>query len=381
MAVLLGDDAAYHLFGADAAPVDTPRPGLLTAADWRAIQGIWDAVNILWPDTVDTRRKLYGFAPKKVEGVPMTLRVGDEVVELPGGYFPAKYDQRLSETAAARQEREDILRSGQAGFTAPAARHGHTMTRAAHAPGEALRLDLGQIMQHFEDATTFIALGPAVRHVDRVTRNPVWKAAYVRAFGEQEYNATRENLKGMVNKERNQTAGQDIAQVFRKMVTYYGLSWNLNTVMMQTDALMKSMADQGARPVLEGLGSCSAPARWDVRISRASARTWNPAPATLTGGRPRAWRIWRSSQTAQASLPGQPIPWNRLWTCMLYAVMMASALWIGFHNAKMRELTPAARRASSHQQRAPQAPRGPCRQNGEALQSRLRRHQPDKVHA
>lgn len=175
VAVLLGDDAAYHLFGADAAPMNRLRPGLLTAADWKAVQGIWDAVNSLWPDTVGTHRKLYGFAPKKVEGVPMTLRVGDTMVELSGGYFPAKYDPRLSETAAARQEREDILRSGQAAFTAPAAKRGHTMARAAHAPGEALRLDLGQVMQHFEDATSFIALGPSIRHVDRVTRNPSGK--------------------------------------------------------------------------------------------------------------------------------------------------------------------------------------------------------------
>ena len=351
VAVLLGDDAAYHLFGADAAPVDTPRPGLLTAADWRAIQGIWDAVNSLWPDTVDTRRKLYGFAPKKVEGVPMTLRVGDEVVELPGGYFPAKYDQRLSETAAARQEREDILRSGQAGFTAPAARHGHTMTRAAHAPGEALRLDLGQIMQHFEDATTFIALGPAVRHVDRVTRNPVWKAAYVRAFGEQEYNAIRENLKGMVNKERNQTAGQDIAQVFRKMVTYYGLSWNLNTVMMQTDALMKSMADQGARPVLEGLGKLLRPGALDLVRDIESV---SPYMESRSRNIDRDLAQGVTDMTKQAkqrkliSLAGAAHTVEQVadvglapMRCMDMAV--SSALWIGAYNAKMRELNPGGK--------------------------------------
>lgn len=351
VAVLLGDDAAYHLFGADAAPVDTPRPGLLTAADWRAIQGIWDAVNSLWPDTVDTRRKLYGFAPKKVEGVPMTLRVGDEVVELPGGYFPAKYDQRLSETAAARQEREDILRSGQAGFTAPAARHGHTMTRAAHAPGEALRLDLGQIMQHFEDATTFIALGPAVRHVDRVTRNPVWKAAYVRAFGEQEYNAIRENLKGMVNKERNQTAGQDIAQVFRKMVTYYGLSWNLNTVMMQTDALMKSMADQRARPVLEGLGKLLRPGALDLVRDIESVSPYMESRSRNID-RDLAQGVTDMAKQAKQrkliSLAGAAHTVEQVadvglapMRCMDMAV--SSALWIGAYNAKMRELNPGGK--------------------------------------
>ncbi|MCD7984063.1 MAG: hypothetical protein LUG19_07400 [Desulfovibrio sp.] len=348
VAALLGDDAAYHLFGADAAPVDNPRPGLLTAADWRAIQGIWDAVNSLWPDTVDTRRKLYGFAPKKVEGMPLTLRVGDEVVELPGGYFPAKYDQRLSETAAARQEREDILRSGQAGFTAPAAKRGHTMRRAAHAPGEALRLDLGQVMQHVEEATTFIALGPAVRHVDRVTRNPVWKAAYVRAFGEQEYNAIRENLKGMVNKEKSQTAGQDIAQVFRKLATYYGLSWNVNAVMMQTDALMKSMGDQGARPVLEGLGKLLRPGALDLIRDIESVSPYMESHSRKIE-RDLAQGVTdmakQAKQRKRISLAGAAHTLEQVadvglapMRCMDMAV--SSALWIGAYNTKMRELNP-----------------------------------------
>lgn len=348
VAVLLGDDAAYQLFGADAAPMDNPRPGLLTAADWQAVQGIWDAVNSLWPDTVDTHRKLYGFAPKKVQGRPMTLRVGGTMVELSGGYFPAKYDPRLSETAAARQEREDILRSSQVSFTAPVAKRGHTISRAAHAPGEALRLDLGQVMQHFEDATSFIALGPAVRHVDRVTRNPVWKSAFVRAFGEEEYSAIRENLKGMVSKERNRTAGQDVAQVFRKLVTYYGLSWNLNTVMMQTDALMKSMADQGARPVLEGLGKLLRPGALDLvrEIESVSpymeSRSRNIDRDLAQGVTDMAKQ---ARQRKRISLAGAAHTVEQVadvglapMRCMDMAV--SSALWIGAYNAKMRELNP-----------------------------------------
>lgn len=351
VAVLLGDDAAYQLFGADAAPMDNPRPGLLTAADWQAVQGIWDAVNSLWPDTVDTHRKLYGFAPKKVQGRPMTLRVGGTMVELSGGYFPAKYDPRLSETAAARQEREDILRSSQVSFTAPVAKRGHTISRAAHAPGEALRLDLGQVMQHFEDATSFIALGPAVRHVDRVTRNPVWKSAFVRAFGEEEYSAIRENLKGMVSKERNRTAGQDVAQVFRKLVTYYGLSWNLNTVMMQTDALMKSMADQGARPVLEGLGKLLRPGALDLvrEIESVSpymeSRSRNIDRDLAQGVTDMAKQ---ARQRKRISLAGAAHTVEQIadvglapMRCMDMAV--SSALWIGAYNVKMRELNPKAK--------------------------------------
>lgn len=351
VAVLLGDDAAYQLFGADAAPMDNPRPGLLTAADWQAVQGIWDAVNSLWPDTVDTHRKLYGFAPKKVQGRPMTLRVGGTMVELSGGYFPAKYDPRLSETAAARQEREDILRSSQVSFTAPVAKRGHTISRAAHAPGEALRLDLGQVMQHFEDATSFIALGPAVRHVDRVTRNPVWKSAFVRAFGEEEYSAIRENLKGMVGKERNRTAGQDVAQVFRKLVTYYGLSWNLNTVMMQTDALMKSMADQGARPVLEGLGKLLRPGALDLvrEIESVSpymeSRSRNIDRDLAQGVTDMAKQ---ARQRKRISLAGAAHTVEQVadvglapMRCMDMAV--SSALWIGAYNVKMRELNPKAK--------------------------------------
>ncbi len=346
VSALLGDDAAARIFGAE--PVESPRKGLLTAEDWHAIQGMWDAINSLWPETEATHRNLLGFAPKKVQESPLTLRIGEETVSLAGGYFPVKYDPRLSETASARKERDDILRSGQTGFMPPAAKRGFTMARTQKAPGEALRLDLGQVMQHLEEATTFIALGPAVRNADRVTRNPSWKAAYVRAFGEQEYSAIRENLKGLVGKELSQTAGQDIAQMFRKLVTYYALSWNMNTVMMQTDAVLKSMADQGARPVLEGLSKLMRPGAVSIirDIESVSpymeSRSKNLDRDLAEGVTDMAKKARQQNKLSVAGAGAglEKVAEAGLVPMRVMDMAVSSAVWMGAYNAKMRELHP-----------------------------------------
>lgn len=117
---------------------------------------MWDAINSLWPQTEATHRNLLGFAPKKVQESPLTLRIGEETVSLAGGYFPVKYDPRLSETASARKRGATFCAAANR-VHASGCKRGFTIGKDAKAPGEALRLDLGQVMQHLEEATTFIA--------------------------------------------------------------------------------------------------------------------------------------------------------------------------------------------------------------------------------
>lgn len=356
VAVLLGDDVAGRLFkDSEGKPELNPlaaqygrTEGVLTGEDWKAIQGIWDSIESLWPDTVQTHEQLFGFAPQKIDAEPMSLMRDGERLFLKGGYFPAKYDPRLSNTMAARQEVEDILRDPNLRHGAPSAKHSHTKARAKGAPGESLRLDLGQIMQHLEEATTFIALGPTVIHVDRVTRNPVWRSAYIRAFGEQEYNAIRENLKSLVQKERMDTAGQDFANMARKFLTYNALSWNMNTVMMQTDALFKSAADQGWKPVLDGLGKLvSGSPRQLIREVEAASPYMESRSKNLDRdlaksvtdiskmAREKSYRVLslgkvkvRVEQVAELGMkPMQAMD-----------QVISTAIWIGAYQAKMREL-------------------------------------------
>ena len=91
MSLLLGDDAAATLFELDAAAMAqmtsgrARRDGILSAADWQAIQGVWDVLGSQWADTQAAHKRLYGFAPQGIEPVAFAVRVGDETVRLPGG--------------------------------------------------------------------------------------------------------------------------------------------------------------------------------------------------------------------------------------------------------------------------------------------------------
>lgn len=356
VAVLLGDDVAGRLFkDSEGNPALNPlaaqygrTEGVLTGADWKAVQGIWDSIESLWPDTVQTHEQLFGFAPQKIDAEPISLMRDGERVFLKGGYFPAKYDPKLSDTMAARQEVEDILRDPNLRHGAPSAKRSHTKARAEGAPGESLRLDLGQIMQHLEEATTFIALGPTVRHVDRVTRNPVWRSAYVRAFGEQEYNAIRENLKSLVQKERTDTAGQDFANMARRFLTYNALSWNMNTVMMQTDALFKSAADQGWKPVLDGLGKLvsGSPISLIREVEAASpymeSRSKNLdrdlAQSVTDISKMAREKSYRMLSLGKVKVGVEQAAELGMKPMQAMDQVISTAIWIGAYQAKMREL-------------------------------------------
>ncbi len=356
VAVLLGDDVAGRLFkDSEGNPALNPlaaqygrTEGVLTGADWKAVQGIWDSIESLWPDTVQTHEQLFGFAPQKIDAEPMSLMRDGERVFIKGGYFPAKYDPKLSDTMAARQEVEDILRDPNLKHGAPSAKRSHTKARAEGAPGESLRLDLGQIMQHLEEATTFIALGPTVRHVDRVTRNPVWRSAYVRAFGEQEYNAIRENLKALVQKERTDTAGQDFANMARKFLTYNALSWNMNTVMMQTDALFKSAADQGWKSVLDGLGKLvsGSPIQLIREVEAASpymeSRSKNLdrdlAKSVTDISKMAREKSYRMLSLGKVKVGVEQLAELGMKPMQAMDQVISTAIWIGAYQAKMREL-------------------------------------------
>lgn len=356
VAVLLGDDVAGRLFkDSEGNPALNPlaaqygrTEGVLTGADWKAVQGIWDSIESLWPDTVQTHEQLFGFAPQKIDAEPMSLMRDGKRVFLKGGYFPAKYDPKLSDTMAARQEVEDILRDPNLRHGAPSAKRSHTKSRAEGAPGESLRLDLGQIMQHLEEATTFIALGPTVRHVDRVTRNPVWRSAYVRAFGEQEYNAIRENLKALVQKERTDTAGQDFANMARKFLTYNALSWNMNTVMMQTDALFKSAADQGWKSVLDGLGKLvsGSPIQLIREVEAASpymeSRSKNLdrdlAKSVTDISKMAREKSYRMLSLGKVKVGVEQAAELGMKPMQAMDQVISTAIWIGAYQAKMREL-------------------------------------------
>lgn len=105
----------------------------LTKEDWQFVQGVWDTVNLLWPDISSLQERMTGLAPPKVEARPfqVTTKQG-ETLTIEGGYFPIVYDHRMSgvgkKQAEAQETVQDFLNKGHGRATTA---KGHTIARVA----------------------------------------------------------------------------------------------------------------------------------------------------------------------------------------------------------------------------------------------------------
>lgn len=281
LVTLLGDQMAANISDAAAGreiASAAPRrksPGLLSLDDWRAVQGIWDALATQWADTQAVHERMFGFKPQGVEPQPLVLmdQTGNAVT-LPGGYYPVRYDPNVSDRVANWNEKEDLMARNEAMFSVPAARRGHTQARTERAPGLPLRLDTGIILEHINDVVRFIELGEIVRRADQVTRNPVFRAEYTRAYGRKDYDAIRPNLRGLVRQEPPPKSDWvvSVANAMRKYLVPWGLAWNLKVAALQMTAVFPAMGDLGARPVLRAMGHMS---RHGLSTMR---RIWEASP-------------------------------------------------------------------------------------------------------
>lgn len=260
LAPLLGDQMAARIMSAGqefTMRTQGNRQGLLSVADWQAIQGVWDALHTQWADTQAVHERMYGFKPQGVE--PMQLTITDpetgQVAALRGGYYPVRYDPKVSEKVAQWGEQEDMMSRNESIFAVPSAKRGHTQARTDRAPGLPLRLDTGLIMEHVNDVVRLIELGEVVRRADRITQNPEFRREYVRAYGQADYDAIRPNLRGLVRKEPPPKSDMvvSLANTMRKYLVPWGLSWNLKVAALQLTAVFPAMGDLGARPMLESM--------------------------------------------------------------------------------------------------------------------------------
>lgn len=342
LAQLIGDDATRLVFpdwqgrGND---------GLLSAQDWRDVQEIGNVLHGQWADIQATHKKMFGFAPRGVEARPLTVRVGGRSVDLEGWYYPAAYDAALSPEVKKRQEQQDAIVRTEAVCAAPAAKRGFTKSRANSGSGAPLLLETGVVMSHLNDVCRFIEMAEIARFADRVTRAPEWAQAYIRAFGRQDYEAIRPNLKGLVLEERPPSdAISKSADWLRERLVPWGLAFNLKTAVLQSTAVFPAMNDLGASNTMRGI---SAVAKGGYALIK---EIWGISPymksraANIDQDLRKSMRgIDARTRQKVVKLMGKELTWNDVVEAgmlPLISVDMAtsSAIWMAAYNKEMAAL-------------------------------------------
>lgn len=349
VSLLLGDDAAATLFELDAAAMAqmtagrARRDGILSAADWQAIQGVWDVLGSQWADTQAAHKRLYGFAPQGIEPGAFAVRVGDETVRLPGGYYPIKYDPRLDMKMRAQEGKEDVLDRSEGIFGIPAARKGFTMGRVTHT-GRSLRLGVQALQKHLVDSARFIELGYDVRMADRIINNPTFAAEYQRVFGMQDYDRFRPNLKGLVVDEAVPDSSLlKAAEKARKHLVYYALSMNLNTALMQLTAVFPAVGDVGLVNVSRGLAQLGTRGMGLVREVFAASPYMERRFRNIDDDLARKAMKFEPGRGMTLIRDGKVYTWEDVANLGMLPIAAAdcavtTAIWAGAYHKRMKEL-------------------------------------------
>ena len=349
VSLLLGDDAAVTLFELDEVAMTqvtagrARRDGILSIADWQAIQGVWDVLGSQWADTQAAHKKLYGFAPQGIEPGAFAVRVGNETVQLPGGYYPIKYDPRLDMKMREQQGKEDLEDRSEGLFGIPAARRGFTMGRVTHT-GRSLRLGAQALQKHLVDSARFIELGYDVRMADKIINNPTFAAEYQRVFGVYDYDRFRPNLKGLVVDESVPDSMMlEAAELARKHLVYYALSMNLNTALMQLTAVSPAINDVGLVNISRGLAQLSTRGMGLVRDVFAASPYMERRFRNIDDDLARKAMKFEPGRGMTLIRNGKVYTWEDVANLGMLPIAVAdcvvtTAIWSGAYHKKMKEL-------------------------------------------
>lgn len=221
----------------------------LDERDANFIQSVWDYVGSFRDDIAARERRTTGVEPQWVEA--SSVEIGGKTLK--GGYYPLKYDPRLS-SLARDDEAQSIAESLQAGrFGKAQTRRGHLEARAKSS-GRDVELDMSVLHRHVNQVIYDLELSEAVANSWKVLQNSQVRGAFMDAGRQADFDALEVWLKDVA--EGQMAAGDWINAASRRAKSNFTaakLAFNLATVASQVAGVSQTMVVVGKKDFLRGL--------------------------------------------------------------------------------------------------------------------------------
>jgi len=221
----------------------------LDARDADFVQSVWDYIGTFKADIAARERRATGIEPAWVEASPVTI--GGK--QLSGGYYPIKYDTRLSSTAADR-ETVDIAQSLQAGrFGKAQTRNGHLKERAAAGDGS-IDLDMAVMHRHVNQVIYDLEMSEPVANAWRLIQDGRVRGALDDAGRSADFDALQAWLKDAAEGELGATS--PVGSVLRGLKSNFTaakLAFNLSNALLQITGVAQSFVVVGKKDMAIGI--------------------------------------------------------------------------------------------------------------------------------
>lgn len=236
--------------------------------DWQTVQNIWDYIDSYWPEISAKEKRQTGLAPTKVEAKQLISAPGF----VKGGYYPIKYDSRLSGLAKDFQQKDLAQEIMGGAFGKAQTRNGHTKERNSTAT-QPVVLDLGIAHAHVEQVLYDLEIGEAVNASWKVLHDPRIREAFTSKGKQSDYDSLEIWMQDVAAGERVAAGGmQSIMRHVRSGFTISRLALNVSTALIQPTGLVQSAVLIGKRAVARGtIDYMSNMPRWVSEVTTVSS--------------------------------------------------------------------------------------------------------------
>lgn len=222
----------------------------LDKRDWRFVQGMFDFINSYWPQIEAKEKRVSGIAPKKVLAAPIATQFG----EMAGGYFPMKYDDRLSPRAYGHRIAEVADQMMKGAFTRATTRRGHTHERV-QGVNMKVRLDFGVITEHVAQVIHDLTHHEMLIDMNRLLGSKQIAGTIIELHGDVVYKQMQEIIRDVATGQIPAIgAFEQFLNYVRTGMTISALGWNVFTSLLQPFGLTQSMTRVGPKWIAQGIG-------------------------------------------------------------------------------------------------------------------------------
>jgi hypothetical protein len=228
----------------------------LTEEQLNAVQAIWDVMSSFRDRVAEKSRRLTGKEPRWLEPLPMRVTSADgKIVELRGGYYPAKYNPRRSVGARESDVAADAERLQREAYTATTTSRSFEKNRSDRPPvDQVLSRQFVGMYAGLNEVIHDLAWHDFAISATRLLRDKSFQRVIKERYGLETYNAIKDWVDVVVAGDRTKyDAFEQIAIFARQNVSVAAMGIRLMTAAVQPSGIFPAMTRTGIRPMVRAI--------------------------------------------------------------------------------------------------------------------------------